>query len=103
MAEYDLKLVKTAAQQQNIRYKGRKVQVDVANLDYDLNDVANCLCQLQPNEFHKTHHYENQLPVDAYICKYKKSTDCDDVDELYIKFCLVGDCLVINLASFHLS
>ena len=103
VAEYDLEKVKTAAQQLNIEYRGRKVSRDVANLNYDLSDVANCLCQLTPKEFRKTHTYKNQLPDDEYICLFKKDTSSEDpLDELYIKFCIVDDCLVIDLASFHL-
>jgi hypothetical protein len=102
VAEYDLAKVKAAAQQLNIEYRGRKVNRDVANLGYDLNDVANCLCQLTPNEFRKTHTYRNQLPDDEYICSYKKDSETP-LDKLYIKFCIVDDCLVIDLASFHLS
>ncbi len=101
MAEYDLAKVKAAAQQLNIEYRGRKVTRDVANLGYNLDDVANCLCQLTPNEFCKTHTYRGQLPDDEYICMYKKDSETP-LDKLYIKFSIVDDCLVIDLASFHL-
>lgn len=102
MAEYDLGQVKAAAQELNIEYRGRKVSKDTANLGYDLHDVSACLCQLSPSDFRKTHSYENQPLDDEYICRYKKDPEEDEFDELYIKFCLVDGCLVIDLASFHL-
>ncbi|WP_083234932.1 type II toxin-antitoxin system MqsR family toxin [Candidatus Marithrix sp. Canyon 246] len=101
MAEYKLKDVKAAAQQLNIEYRGRKVFRDIANLGYELKDIADCLSKLTPNEYRKTHHYDKCPPDDEYICSYIKADD-DKVDELYVKFCLIDDCLVIDLASFHL-
>ena len=104
MAEYDLGQVKSAAQKLAIEYRGRKVGRDIANLGYDINDVANCLCQLSSSDFRKTHTYKHkqQLPDDEYICRYKKSLEEGQIDELYIKFCLVDGCLIVDLASFHL-
>lgn len=102
MAEYDLEQVKAAAQTLDIEYRGRKVRRDIANLGYDISDVSACLCQLSSKDFRKTHPYENQPPDDEYICRYKKDSEEDEYDELYVKFCLIDGCLVIDLASFHL-
>jgi len=103
VAEYDLKDVKAAAQQLDIEYRGRKVYRDTANLDYELNDVADCLSKLTSNDYRKTHHYPNAPSDDEYICTYRKiSFDSETVDELYIKFSLIDGCLVVDLASFHL-
>lgn len=102
MAEYDLRDVKACAQQLNIEYRGRKVSRDTANLGYALKDVADCLSRLTSGDYRKTH-YNKTPPDDEYICSYSK-VDGDDeiVDKLYVKFCLIDDCLVIDLASFHL-
>lgn len=102
MAEYDLKQVKAAARSLSIEYRGRKVSRDIANLGYDINDISSCLCQLSPSDFRKTHIYENSPPDDEYICHYKKDPEENEYDELYVKFCLIDDYLVIDLASFHL-
>jgi len=102
MAEYELKDVKVAARQLNIEYRGRKVFRDVANLGYELKEVADCLSKLTPNEYRKTHHYDNSPPDDEYICSYVKAED-EKMDELYVKFCLIDDRSLIDLASFHLS
>jgi hypothetical protein len=102
VAEYDLGQVKAAAQNLDIEYRGRKVGNNIADLGYDINDVANCLCLLSPSDFRKTHSYKNQPSDDEYICRYRKGPDEDQIDELYVKFCLIDECLVIDLASFHL-
>lgn len=102
MAEYDLEQVKAAAQNLDIEYRGRKVSNDIANLGYSIRDVSNCLRLLSPNDFRKTHNYEVQPSDDEYICQYRKDSDDEEYDELYIKFCLIGGHLVIDLASFHL-
>lgn len=103
MVNYDLGKVKAAAQGSNIEYRGRKVSRDIANLGYTLEDVANCLCQLAPSDFRKSHTYQNQPPDDEYRCTYFPSSDAETADDLYIKFCVVDDVLIIDLASFHLT
>ena len=104
MAEYELKDVKAAAQQLNIEYRGRKVFRDTANLGYELKDVADCLLKLKTNEYRKTHYYDKYPPDDEDICSYIKVDDNDEqVDKLYVKFCLIDDYLIVDLASFHLS
>lgn len=103
MAEYDLKLVKEAARNGNIEYRGLKVSTDIANLGYEFSDVCNCLMLIDPSDFDKTHTYANSPPYDSYICRYKKNVDEELFDELYIKFCLFDDYLEIDLASFHLT
>lgn len=103
MAKYDLGKVKAAAQNLNIEYRGRKVSRDIANLGYELNDVASCLCQLSSSEFRKTHTYSDAPPDDEYICFFKKEPDGEQIDHLYVKFCLIDECLILDLASFHLS
>ncbi|WP_296833592.1 hypothetical protein [Thiomicrospira sp.] len=42
MAEYNLDDVKKAAIASRVEYRGRKVQRDIANLGYDLNDAIDC-------------------------------------------------------------
>ncbi|WNJ98036.1 type II toxin-antitoxin system MqsR family toxin [Vibrio ruber] len=103
MAEYRLEDVRKAAQQLNIEYRGRKVQRDAANLGYEICDVADCLCQLTEHDFKKTHYRAIGPPDDEYICRYTKVVfDKERVDELYVKFSLIDNYLVVELASFHL-
>ena len=105
MAVYRLEDVKKAASAAKIEYRGRIVQRDIANLGYDLNDVIACMMQLSESNFRKTHIYNNGIPSDDdYTCQYTRQVDGETLtDDLYIKFCLVDDCLSIDLGSFHLS
>ncbi|QEP43512.1 hypothetical protein D5085_10470 [Ectothiorhodospiraceae bacterium BW-2] len=104
MAQYNLEDVKTAAIASRIEYRGLKVQRDIANLGYDINDVIDCLMHLSPANFRKTHYYDDgSLPDDDYIFRYTRCVDDEETtDKLYVKFCLVDDCLMIDLGSFHL-
>lgn len=105
MALYDLMDVKEAAKLQNINFSGRKVSKDAAELGYQLKDIAECIYNLTPEEFKQTQYYDNRPPCDEYLCTHsvKCNDDGDDViDELYVKFCLIDNYLVIDLASFHL-
>jgi len=104
LPKYDLTAVIAAANQLNIEYRGRKVRLDILNLEYELKDVAHCLSQLSESDYRKTIHYEGQPPDDEYICNFTKPGNEELApDRLYIKFCLFEDCGVIELASFHLS
>ena len=103
MSYYDLNSVKQAALSEKIEFRGRKVGRDVANLGYDLSDVVFCLANLSAADFHKTHHYDNGDVDDAYRFEYVRSSgDGNQVDRLYIKFCLMDNYLEIDLGSFHI-
>lgn len=102
MPHYNLNDVRIAARNQQIEYRGRNVRRDIDNLGYELNDVVGCLSSLTKQDFHKTHIYSNGDVDDAYRIDYLNPTSADnDYDSLYIKFCLIGDFLMIDLASFH--
>lgn len=102
MAHYCLTKVKNAAQKGRIEYRGRKVQKDISNLGYELKDVITCLVALTESSFHKTLHYDNSADIDdVYHIKHFNPVT-DSTDSLYIKFCLINENLMIDLASFHL-
>ncbi len=102
--EYRLFDVKMAANRLNIEFRGRKVRLDILNLEYELKDVALCLAQLSESDYRKTIHYDDNLPDDEYICNFIKPGNEELApDRLYIKYCLFEDCMIIELASFHLS
>lgn len=103
MAHYDLEVVRQLAKSESIEYQGRRVSVDIANLGYALSDVAKCISQLTASEFYKSHDYGSEPVQDAYITKYERPGSEDgEMDDLYVKFALLDDCLLISLASFHL-
>jgi hypothetical protein len=100
---YDLQKVIAASRRHDIEYRGRVVQRDISNLGYELADVARCLAQLSVTDYRKSIYYEDRPADDVYISRFAKS-GCEEtmVDHLYIKFCLISDILIIDLASFHL-
>jgi hypothetical protein len=101
---YDLNDVHAAARQLRIEYRGRKVMRDVANLGYELEDVADCLSRLSEAEFSKSHFRQAAPGDDEYICRYPRPDSQDgETDQLYVKFCLIDNCLVVDLGSFHLT
>lgn len=102
MPYYNLDDVRSAAKAERIRYRGRRIFLDAANLGYQLADVVSCLSALTIEEFHKTHSREDGSKDDAYLTHYPRPGCDGEVDELYVKFSLVGDVLMISLGSFHL-
>lgn len=103
---YNLHDVQKAAVNGKIEYRGRKVRNNIEDLGYELEDVKKCLLSLTESHFRKTHYREGEIPDDDdYVIKYYKQLNEDEsrIDELYIKFCLVDECLCINLGSFHLQ
>ena len=103
MPYYDLDKVREAAKRKDIEYRGWKVRLDIANLSYELSDVADCISNLTLNHFHKTKDYGNGQIDDVYKCVYENTTDEDTkFDELYIKLSLKNNWLSIDLGSFHL-
>lgn len=100
---YDLSDVKKAAQKHDIEYRGRIVQRDINNLDYALADVVQCVMQLTEDDHRKCISYEDHPTDDEYICTFTKAgNEKSGPDDLYIKFCLIDDYLIIDLGSFHL-
>lgn len=102
MAYYNLDDVRRAAKSGRIEYNGRRVGIDVAELGYQLNDVIRCLLAISSDEFHKSHQYQSVF-YDAYVTSFPCPDREDQLDELYVKFALIGDFLSISLGSFHLQ
>jgi len=101
---YNLNDVKSASKSMSIEFRGRKTRLDILNLDYRLSDVALCLSQLTPDDYRKTIYYEDRIPDDEYISYFTRpGNEHFEPDKLYIKFCLLEDCLILELASFHLT
>lgn len=102
MPHYNLDDVRNAAKKGHIEYRGRKTRQDIDNLGYELADVVACLISLTSSDFYKSYPYDNGDIDDAYRTNFAPSgsTECDSI---YIKFSLINDCLMIDLASFHLN
>ena len=101
MPVYNLNDVRKVAKTGKIRYRGRKVQYDINNLGYELRDVQRCLISLTEENFDKSHPYPDSSADDAYVVNFPNPNDEEQIDQLYVKFRLLGDCLYIDLGSFH--
>lgn len=102
MPHYNLDDVRNAAKKGDIEYRGRKIRQDIDNLGYELADVAACLISLTGSDFYKSYSYDNGDIDDAYRTNFARSDSTED-DFIYIKFSLINNCLMIDLASFHLN
>lgn len=99
-AEYSLDGIRRLAEFGQIELRGRRQRRHLAELDYQLEDVCECLIALQEHHFSHSERYENvRLWHDVYkICH----TGRDGVThDMYIKMRLDRDCIVIELCSFH--
>ncbi len=102
MPQFDLADVIFAAKTSNMEYASTKVQLDIGNLGYTFEDVADCICQLTSQNFHASHEYEN-AKCDAYKTQYTLLGN-DSEDNIYIKLRLIGNkTLMLDLKSFHLQ
>ena len=103
MACYDLQAVILAAKAQKIIYGGRKVNQDVANLEYTINEVAACIQQLMPEHFEKVWtDTARSIKFDVYKIKFSPKKDV--CDSIYIKLRLLDNGeLYLSLGSFHLT
>ena len=77
---------------------------DKLNLGYETEDVAKCICSLKLSNYCYSQDYSTKPTtqsrvVDIYTVKYIK--DEKHVDELFIKFFLSGERLIV--ISFHLE
>jgi len=102
---YSLDDVRNAAKNRRIEYRGRKTRQDIDSLGYELTDVMACLISLTSSDFYKSYRYDNYDNGDiddAYRTNFATSgsTECDSI---YIKFSLINNCSMIDLASFHLN
>jgi hypothetical protein len=78
------------------------VQSNAAALGYGLDDVSRCVEQLLASDFRHAIRYPGSTRwMDVYHTEFRLSgRDADD--DLYIKLSLDRDCVVVDLASFHL-
>ena len=97
---YNLDEIRQAATKQQIRYAGRKVNRDIANLGYTLQDVANSIVSLTPKDFKESVDYSAKS-YDVYI---KDVVRTEQTDRIYMKLRLQenGEIKILEIGSFHL-
>lgn len=97
---YALDHVKSLAEKGKIQYASRRVQLDVANLEYGFDDVCDCIAALQAKHFvHSERYGDDTRWYDVYQIHWRRPTG--PPDSLYVKFRLGRNCIVIDLCSFH--
>jgi len=98
---YPLDDIRAAADQHRVHYEGRKVNSDIRNLGYTLENVAHCISGLQTKHFQKSLKYENAC-YDVYIRDFRQGED-KPADRIYMKLRLLDTGqLEISIGSFHL-
>jgi|SRR5476649_498043 len=99
---YDLRDVFIATLNDDI-ILSRKAQKDSRNLGYSRDDLIRCLQSLKPSDFKHCKIYPpNPFPHDVYVTRYYRSPE-DNYDDVYIKFFMAHNNIIIELMSFHLS
>lgn len=99
---YLLDDIRAAADQHRVRYEGRKVNSDIRNLGYTLEDVAHCISGLQTRQFQKSLKYKDSSCYDVYIRDFRQGED-KPTDRIYMKLRLLDTGqLEIGIGSFHL-
>ena len=102
MPHYNLEDIRNAARKGDVEYRGRKVRRDIDNLGYEFADVVACVVSLTSDDHYKTYIYDDGDIDDAYCVSFipPGRSECDSI---YIKLSLINSCLVVDIASFHLS
>lgn len=99
---YLLDDIRAAADQHRVRYEGRKVNSDIRNLGYTLQDVVHCISGLQTRQFQKSLKYKDSSCYDVYIRDFRQGED-KPADRIYMKLRLLDTGqLEIGIGSFHL-
>jgi len=97
---YSLDRIHALVRLKKLVYGGRKVQRDIVNLYYDLDDVCRCLLSLNACHFKESVRYaDSGVCFDIYQVTCRGPDDKDD--PLYIKLKLSRDCVVVVIGSFH--
>lgn len=97
---YALQEVHVLASQEKVAYAGRRVADNVDELGMELSDVCECLCALTENHFKESIQYEGLASWnDVYLINITAPSGRSY--DMYVKFKMFGERLVLNLCSFH--
>lgn len=99
---YNLDEVCRLAGQGKINYAILKVEYNVQDLDYTLDEVCLCLRSLRPDDFKESILYPDADKwLDVYLVDLRGPTG--DIDKLYVKLRVARGAINIHLHSFHLE
>ncbi|WP_111747854.1 type II toxin-antitoxin system MqsR family toxin [Salinisphaera orenii] len=99
---YSLDEVQRLAARGRVNFATRKVDCDVQDLDYTLDEVCRCLTALNPGHFKESILYPDTAKwVDVYRINHDGPSQ--DSDRLYIKLRIGRNAISVQLFSFHLE
>lgn len=99
-AEYSLDHIRRLAEFGSVELRGKRLRCHLAELNYELGDVCQCLVSLQKHHFSHSERYEN-FPKWHDVYKIRHCGRDGLTHDMYIKLRLDRDCIVIDLCSFH--
>jgi hypothetical protein len=97
---YSLGTVHGLAAAEKVHYAGDRVFADTSELGLEHSDVCDCLQQLASHHFDSSIQYEGrQTWHDVY--KMSITAPSGRAHDMYIKFKMFNECLVLYVCSFH--
>ncbi|RZO86877.1 MAG: type II toxin-antitoxin system MqsR family toxin [Oceanococcus sp.] len=99
---YALAAIHELAKQQKLILESRKVQNDVGNLGYSIEEVCRCIAGLRDADFSISILYPGEKKWSDVYLKEFRASGRDDADHLYIKLRVPRGQQVV-LFSFHLE
>jgi hypothetical protein len=101
-----LETIRKLVSQEQVIYGSIKVERDISDLAYSLQDVCRCLQTLEEHEFSHAERYgygPKEVWLDVYFTTmiFTDERGREFEDELYIKLKLNADCIAVVLMSFH--
>lgn len=102
--EYSLARVRELAEKGMVSYASSRVEHNVFELGYSPEDVHDCLASLESVHFKESILYPSRsFWMDVYLRPFVSiSAPRGQIDDLYVKFSLNRDLIVIHLHSFHI-
>lgn len=99
---YALGRIVAAARAGRVVFAGRRLQIDIAQLGYTLDDVHECLATLRPEDHRGVFEADGVL-FDVYLPGFHGPHG--GIDELYVKLTERSEATLpqVVLASFHLQ
>lgn len=97
---YSIQRIRELAASGHVRYMSTRVEQDIENLEFNPDDVHQCVANIEESHFQNSIRYAGRnywLDVYHITCQGRTAYQ----DELYIKLKLNRNCVWIELASFH--
>lgn len=98
---FALARIRELAAKERVIYRSPRVEQDVGNLGYSLEDVCSCIASLEDRHFqHSERPADQKFWQDVYHCQWSSVPGVPDA--LYIKLMLTPTTITVVLCSLHL-